>query len=254
MNKEFVLFLDESGNHDLSKVNLEFPVFCLCGCVFEREYYNQIAKIEIDKIKIKYWNNTDVIFHSREIRKHEKEFIILNDPEIRKSFYKDIDKLILDLDFFVIAVVIQIQEHINKYGANAYHPYSMSFEFILERYSLFLRENSGYITAESRGKKENKTLQAIYKKLHNCGSYYIPPLKNVTSFGTKKKKENINGLQISDLVAYPIARRVIDKTDENQSFEVVKHKFLSRMISGKKSIIGCGIKIFPNQENFNGLL
>ncbi|MHB8089393.1 MAG: DUF3800 domain-containing protein [Anaerolineaceae bacterium] len=34
------MYLDESGNHDLRKVDPKYPVFCLSGCIF-----NQIAPV-----------------------------------------------------------------------------------------------------------------------------------------------------------------------------------------------------------------
>jgi len=148
---EYIMFLDESGNHDLNKIANNFPVFCLAGCIFEKEYYHQVGRLLIDQVKIEFWNRQDVIFHSREIRKIEKDFVILNDREIKKNFYDAINTLLNQLQFYIIAVVIDTKKHLQYYGRNAYHPYNMSFEFILERYSIFLRRknnSTGYIIAE----------------------------------------------------------------------------------------------------------
>jgi len=41
----------------------------------------------------------------------------------------------------------------------------------------------------------------------------------------KSKKENINGLQLADLVAYPIARHVIEPKRVNLAFDIVARKF-----------------------------
>ena len=31
------MFLDESGDHSLVKIDEQFPVFCLAGCIFDEE-------------------------------------------------------------------------------------------------------------------------------------------------------------------------------------------------------------------------
>ena len=43
-------------------------------------------------------------------------------------------------------------------------------------------------------------------------------------FFFKEKKEDINGLQIADLFAYPIARFIIDPLRANPAFEILRHK------------------------------
>jgi hypothetical protein len=44
----------------------------------------------------------------------------------------------------------------------------------------------------------------------------------------RNKKQNINGLQLSDLVAYPIARYAMDKERANPAYEIVKPKIYSQ--------------------------
>jgi hypothetical protein len=56
------------------------------------------------------------------------------------------------------------------------------------------------------------------------------------------KQQNMPGLQIADLAAYPIARHVIDPAAPNPAFAVLEPRF-RRSPSGK--IEGWGLKIFP---------
>lgn len=72
---KFYLFLDESGDHGLVKIDPGFPVFTLCGVIINHDSYvalNQAVK----EIKEKFWGKKNVILHSRDIRKCEKEFSI----------------------------------------------------------------------------------------------------------------------------------------------------------------------------------
>ncbi|HMG16242.1 MAG TPA: DUF3800 domain-containing protein [Saprospiraceae bacterium] len=55
----------------------------------------------------------------------------------------------------------------------------------------------------------------------------------------KSKKENINGIQLADLIAYPIARYVIEPNRANPAFEQLEPKIYSK--NGKRY----GLKIFP---------
>jgi hypothetical protein len=55
----------------------------------------------------------------------------------------------------------------------------------------------------------------------------------------KDKQQDISGLQLSDLVAYPIARYVLDPERANPAFDIVKQKFY------KQGIKRYGLKVFP---------
>ena len=56
-----------------------------------------------------------------------------------------------------------------------------------------------------------------------------------------QKTQNIAGMQIADLVAYPIGKWVMDKNRENNAFEVLRPKIHSK--DGK--YLGYGLKVFP---------
>ena len=74
MNKTLFLFIDESGHHGLKKIQQEFPVFLLCVCVFDKNYYQTEFIRLMEEIKIKYFPNKNIILHSRDIRKWQKDF------------------------------------------------------------------------------------------------------------------------------------------------------------------------------------
>jgi hypothetical protein len=56
------------------------------------------------------------------------------------------------------------------------------------------------------------------------------------------KKHNSTGLQIADLVAYPIARHTVDPAQPNRAYDIVERK-LRRGLTGQ--IHGYGLKVFP---------
>lgn len=71
----YYLFLDESGNHSLTTIDSDFPIFVLCGILISSEE-NKTLDLRIRNLKQKFWENKKVILHSRDIRKCDKEFSI----------------------------------------------------------------------------------------------------------------------------------------------------------------------------------
>ena len=92
------------------------------------------------------------------------------------------------------------------------------------------------------GKKEDKKLEEHFQRLIARGTGFVSAerLEEVNLKITfKDKKENINGLQLADLVAYPIARYVIEPKRANPAFEKLEPKIY------KKNEKRYGLKIFP---------
>src|SRR4051812_2919622 len=111
----YYLFLDESGDHGLSNINEFFPVFLLCGVLFQSDNY-QKCRDEINELKNKFWNTKEIIFHSSDIRKYRKGFENLFDEKIRKEFMLGINTIISGNEYLVFADGLQKEEFIKKYG------------------------------------------------------------------------------------------------------------------------------------------
>ena len=249
------MFVDESGDHNLQNIDDQFPLFCLCGCVFEKEYYSATARPLIDNLKIRFWNSTNVILLSRDIRRQQGAFYFLKDRDRRVEFYEALNELMRRLDFSIIAVAILKREHLAQYGDRARHPYHLSLEFMMERFGLTMRRSGrsseGHIIAESRGRVEDKLLKEEFFRLKAEGSDY-QSFEGITTLWTEKKRKNIAGLQIADLAAYPIARKILDPTGAQLSFDVLRAKICHKPGQASR-ILGYGVKIFP-QATFDHYL
>jgi hypothetical protein len=66
---------------------------------------------------------------------------------------------------------------------------------------------------------------------------------DITTFWTEKKQKNIAGLQIADLAAYPLARKILDPAGAQSSFDVLRPKICCSPKDGR--MLGYGIKVFP---------
>jgi Protein of unknown function (DUF3800) len=243
---KYYLFLDESGDHGLGKVDPSFPVFVLCGIICPEEEYGLINE-NMNEIKESLWKTRNVIFHSRDIRKCEKEFQILFDQNIKKDFYDRINRLITNSKYRIIASAINKNKYIKRYGRLNNDVYEIALSFIIER-SVFLldglrgMDKTMEVIIEKRGSLEDKKLSQHFQQVLMRGTGFIDPkrLRNYNiSFSFEAKKDNLNGLQLSDLIAYPIARYVIDPKRANPAFDVLSERFYKK---GNKRY---GLKIFP---------
>lgn len=242
----YFLFIDESGDHGLHLINPDFPVFLLGGVLVSETEYGMIDSM-VKKIKTKYWKDKKVIFHSRDIRKCEKEFQILFDSTLKSEFYNDLNTVIARNDYTIIASGINKQSYINKFGRLSGDVYELALSFIIERAVFFLDDIATpnkelFVVIERRGKNEDKKLEEHFQRLLSRGTGYVSSNRLVEyNFKIKfrRKNEDVNGLQLADLIAYPLARYVIDPNRANPAFDVFASKIYSK--SGKRY----GLKVFP---------
>ncbi|HRH31022.1 MAG TPA: DUF3800 domain-containing protein, partial [Candidatus Paceibacterota bacterium] len=242
-------FLDETGDHGLTSIDERFPLFLLAGCLFSEESYTKVSN-ELNQLKSDIFDSTDVILHSRDIRKCEGAFQVLFDLEIKKRFYERLNQILFEADFKIIAASIDKKKHLEKYGPSADDPYKISLSYILERL-VFCTDNGKSttntvgITIERRGKKEDGQLLAHYNRVSDKGTFYVnsPRFKSrVVSFEMKLKRENILGLQIADLCAYPLARHMLNTGEPYIPYEIISKKLYC---NSKGETNGYGLKSFP---------
>src|SRR3989338_3275460 len=215
---KYFFFLDETGDHGLDYVDDNFPLFLLCGCLVREDHLKAIED-KINALKQKYFKSEKVILHSRDIRKCEGSFQI----------------------FFDL--------HIKKYGKGAKDPYSLALSFVIERLIFCIdktyRNAIIEILAEKRGRKEDLMLLSHFNSTMDRWTYYVSSERlkgKIVRFGFHAKKENIVGLQIADLCAYPLARSILNPGEPYIPFEIIRHKIYS---NEKGEYEGWGLKVFP---------
>lgn len=245
---QHTFFLDETGDHGLSFVDENFPLFLLAGCVVQDDALITFEN-EIHALKMEFFKGEDVILHSRDIRKCEGPFQILFDLEIKARFYERLNAIIANTPFTIIGAAVNKKKHIEKYGKSARDPYALSLSFVLERLVFFLNRAPGGGTAdiiiEKRGQKEDAQLLSQYNAVYDRGTYFVTEIEmktRVMNFTFKHKRENIIGLQLADLCAYPLARHVLSVNEPYVPFEVIKGKIYCNV---KGETRGYGLKVFP---------
>lgn len=241
-------FLDETGDHGLSFVDPNFPLFLLGGCLFRNDELLRVER-EINNFKNEFFGTDKIILHSRDIRKCEGSFQILFDLKIKKRFYERLNNIIAGADFTVIGSGIKKDEYIKKYGKSAKDPYAISLAFGIERLIFYLDKKSHPnivdIKIEKRGKKEDQQLLDQYNIILDRGTYYVRPERlkgKINSFEFFLKRDNVIGLQIADLCAYPLARHILNSEEPYIPFKIIGDKIYCDK-NGRYD--GFGLKIFP---------
>jgi hypothetical protein len=240
-----IMFMDESGDHQLEIIDKQYPIFCLAGAIIDEQDYSRTVKPHMDKIKLDFFKTTSVILRSHSIRKCINEFNILLNAKTRTSFYEAINNFISNIPLTVLASVILKNRLKSKY-VDPSNPYEVSMVFLMERFLYFLEDedDSGYITVEARDPKSNSDLFQVYSNILANGSKFASSVRfksRITKIEFITKKQNENGHQLADLLAYPIANKVLYPKRLNLAFEIIKSKLRRK---GNK-ILGCGLKIFP---------
>ncbi|MDF9830549.1 DUF3800 domain-containing protein [Parabacteroides sp. PF5-6] len=245
---KYYLFLDECGDQSLANIDVNFPIFTLCGIlVSETEYKTGMGPLLL-AIKRKFWKDKKIIFHSRDIRKCEKGFEIFFDMGVKASFYHDLNKVLAGANYTVIACSILKEKYIKSYGKLS-DVYGVSLSYIIERIvfllDTFKREDSNitlHIFAEKRGKREDRNLLNYYNEVLDRGTYYVSKERiraYYKSFKFIPKSDDILGTQVADLIAYPITRHVLDPKAANPAYDVIKDKIYKD--KGRLH----GLKVFP---------
>ena len=247
MADNFVLYLDECGDQNLSSFDPQFPIFTLCGVVVSEEQDELLAD-RINSLKRDIWNNTNIILHSRDIRKCQNGFEVLFDLEVKKRFIESVNDILGDDIYIIICCAILKEPYIRQYG-KLNDVYGLSLSYIMERVVFYLdsvgKDNIELRTViERRGKKEDKSLLNYYNQLLDRGTYWVNGdrmRRYFKRFDMRWKSENIVGLQVADLVAYPITRHVLNPNGVNLAYDVLKKNIYQ--VDGKMY----GMKVFPKE-------
>lgn len=222
--RRFRLYIDESGDHTYSDLyDISRRYLGLCGCVLELSYVNETFIPDMEALKREHFSTHDpdepVILHRNDITNRKGPFRVLRDDGKRERFDNALIDFFSQQQYKVITVVIDKKAHLESHGHLAWHPYHYCLLALLERYCGLLNHlgDRGDIMAESRGGSEDHHLKSAYRSIYHSGSRWRGPdffQRAVTSkeIKLKKKKSNVAGLQIADLLAHPSKQEILKDT------------------------------------------
>ena len=108
-----ILFLDESGDHNLSIIDPSYPLFVLGGIIVDKHYAENELPNALNDFKLKMFGRTDIILHTADITRNKNGFQRLIEPAFRHEFYQALNQLIQKLEFTIVACVIKKEAHLD---------------------------------------------------------------------------------------------------------------------------------------------
>jgi hypothetical protein len=249
---DFVVYVDESGDHSLASIDPEYPVFVLALCVFHKRHYAEVIVPAVEKLKFNYFGHDSVVLHENEIRKQKGEFAFLSHLPTRTEFMQRLSSIMDASNFILIACVVD-KARVSRGEGAITNPYHIALGICLESLRDFLAEKGQdqvqtFVVVECRGKKEDAELELEFRRIcdgENAGKLHLP-----FNIIFAEKKTNLVGLQLADLVARPVGLNYIRPKQANQAFEMLKNKFFceggrARVGSGYENV---GLMVYPPQK------
>ncbi len=238
---DYVVYVDESGDHSLVNIDADYPVFVLALCVFHKRHYSEKIIPAVEKLKFNYFGHDSVVFHENEIRKQKGDFAFLSHLPTRLKFMERLTSIMEASNFILIACVVDKPRLSRSEGAMS-NPYHIALGICLNALYEFLAEKSQHelqthLVVESRGKKENIELELEFRRIcdgDNSDNRHLP-----FDIVFADKKTNLAGLQLADLVARPVGLNHIRPQQTNQAFDLLKRKFYC---DGGRGCVGSGYR------------
>jgi hypothetical protein len=241
-----ILFLDESGDHNLSVIDPQYPLFVLGGIIVEQSYAEGAMAEAVREFKRRLFGTDNIVLHTADITRNRNGFERMKDAAFRARFYSELNDLMLSLDYQVVACAIRKDDHIARYGVAALDPYLLSLDILAERFCMEVGNVSagGLIVAERRDPTLDHELELAWLNLKIQGTRFMQAHQieqRVLGLNLRGKADNIAGLQLADLVVTPIGRHLLRKPCK-EDFEIVRSKF-RRSRTG--TVEGFGLVVLP---------
>jgi hypothetical protein len=187
--------------------------------------------------------------HTADIVRSKGVFSLMRYAPFRERFYRELNALMRNLDYQVIACAIKKDEHLTRYGFEAVDPYLLSLNILVERFCFEIGEShqGGLIVAEKRDPTLDYQLELAWLNLRIKGTRFMQASvieERISGLTTRSKQDNIAGLQLADLVVSPIGRYVLGKR-MFEDWEIIESKFRRR----RGAYEGAGLVILPRQRD-----
>lgn len=241
---DYLVFVDESGDHGLAHVDSGYPIFVLAFCLFEKKDYVQSVCPALQRLKFRFWGHDELVLHEHEIRKPNQDYGFLFNPDQRADFLDSVNRLVDESPFQLIVTAIRKREYSRRYAPHS-NPYELALEFGMEMIfsELSIRgqgDRRTHIVVERRGKKEDDQLELAFHRI--CAGANALNQRLPFELVMVPKAANSTGLQFADLVARPVGIKVLRPLQPNRSFDIVEKK-LRRGPDGETK--DWGLKVYP---------
>ncbi len=171
-----ILFLDESGDHNLTAIDPQHPIFVLGGVIADRDYALGTMTEKLNAFKKEMFGITDIILHTADFTRQKNGFERMKETAFCERFYTKLNQLISELNITIVACAIKKQQHMEKYGLDAVDPYNLSLNILAERFCFVIGNRNvpkGKIVAEARDSTLNTQLELAWLNVKVSGTQYL---------------------------------------------------------------------------------
>ncbi len=275
---DYLMFVDESGTRDMSKIDPCWPILSLAGVIVSKEvYFTKIQNVFLD-LKKTVWppdgtfefapgEMRRICFHCRDMRMHSGPFKDLTREQVN-LLDGSFPQALRDADFLTIAAIVDKNRVQRRYGAR--DPYDDASAFLLERFCYFLyeryhreRKGRGAIVFENRTPEDDKALFSFLKRCRTHGTKRALGLscgtndgeligRHIHSFGWHPKWDGngnvVSGLEIADHVAWHMGAWHLKQTGARNKLGMnhdILWSKLRRRPNGNPQ--GYGYTVFPSK-------
>lgn len=225
---DYLVFVDESGDHSLTSINLYYPVFVLAFVIIKKTDYIQQVCRNLQEFKMRHWGHDEIVLHEHEIRKPRDDFSFLLIRPRRERFQTELTALMQELPATIVSVII------DKHSFSARHKEAqpgMVYDFAMETgmnavFQFLTTQGQSArrtpIVVECRGRKEDKELELTFRRF--CDATNLQPRSLPLDLVMVPKTANSAGLQLADLVARPIGLHHLRPQQPNRAYEIISSK------------------------------
>lgn len=254
---DYVVYVDESGDHSLDSIDNSYPVFVLALCIFHKRHYAEHIIPAIEKLKFNYFGHDSVVLHETDIRKQRGDFAFLSHKPKYDEFVARLSDIMDKSNFILIACVVD-KVRLGRQEGESANPYNIALDICLQGLHDFLAEKGQaslqtHVVVECRGKREDRELELEFRRVCDGQGSQNRTLPFHVVFADKKT--NLAGLQLADLVARPVGVNYIRPAQTNQAFDLLKEKFFcagGRTQVGK-DYEGVGLIVHPRKAKGPGV-
>ncbi len=171
---EYIVFIDESGDDNIARVDPNYPIFVLGAVIMEKTYHNTEAIQKVARFKSDFMTPGQIL-HTVDILRNQKGYEFLKDSNTRQLFYSGLNALIADLEFTLITAILDIPKAIAKWGLQQRTPYVYLIQLLLERIYLCLRsQGTAKVFAESRQPHLDALIHAEFQRVCSGATMITP--------------------------------------------------------------------------------
>ena len=241
----------------MKAIDPAFPIFCLCAVIVSRDDFASFDR-RWKTWKAEWLKSWQERVHEPDVRRRSRRFYDV-DPARQQARIDALSAQLNSLTFTCVAAVIdkrELQRQFPSGSVDEFLPastYLMCINFVFERvvHFLFERGNDAYglVISEARGLREDAEVAAQFIRLQLTGtqfisdSYFRNQLRPYVEF--RRKERNESGLQIADLLARPVAEKVIAPASTPERWPEAAAKLDD---GGQNRRSSYGLKVFPTRD------